>query len=80
MYREEEIQKTIKIFNEIFNSELIKDDEVRKINQISKMLNDLNTGDQEQSIMLDEIFKEILEFRHIVVEKYIKIGVCLESI
>lgn len=80
MYREEDIQKAIKIFNEMFVSELIKDDEVRQILKISKMLDKLNDGNQERSEYLDDIYKEILEFRHIIVDKYVKIGVCLESV
>ena len=80
MYREEDIQKVIKIFNEMFVSELIKDDEVRQILKISKMLGKLNDGNQERSEHLDDIYKEILEFRHIIVDKYVKIGVCLESV
>lgn len=80
MYREEDIQKVIKIFNEMFVSELIKDDEVRQILKISEMLDKLNDGNQERSEHLDDIYKEILEFRHIIVDKYIKIGICLESI
>lgn len=80
MYREEDIQKAIKIFNEMFVSELIKDDEVRQILKISKMLDKLNDGNQERSEYLDDIYKEILKFRHIIVDKYVKIGVCLESV
>lgn len=77
MYKEEDIQRTKKIFDEMFRSELVKDDEVKQMQKISKMLEKLNTEDGQY---LDEIYKEIVEFRHIIAEKYIKIGVCLESV
>lgn len=80
MYIEEEIQKTMKLFNELSASELIKDDEVKQLNKMTEIIEKLTTGDTEQRIMLDDLFKEILEFRDIVANKYIRIGVCLERV
>jgi|GEM_PF-6856936 len=79
MYREDDIQKTMKLFGEMSSSELIKDDEVKKLNEISKMLYSLDDK-KEQRQHLDEIYKEILTFRDIVADKYIRIGICLESV
>ena len=79
MYREDDIQKTMKLFGEMSSSELIKDDEVKKLNEISKMLYSLDDK-KEQRQYLDEIYKEILTFRDIVADKYIRIGICLESV
>lgn len=80
MYREEDILRAKKIFDEMFRSELVKDDEVKQMQKISKMLEKLNTGDSDRIQYLDEIYKEVVEFRHIIAEKYIKIGVCLECV
>ena len=79
MYREDDIQKTMKLFGEMSSSELIKDDEVKKLNEISKMLYSLDDK-KEQGQYLDEIYKEILIFRDIVADKYIRIGICLERV
>lgn len=80
MYREDDIQKTMKLFSEMASSELVKDEEVKKLNKISKMIDSLNTGDRKQSQYLDELYKEILGFRDIVADKYVRIGICLERV
>lgn len=80
MYREEDIQKTMKLFGEMASSELVKDEEVQKLNKISKIIDLLNTGDRKQSQYLDELYKEILGFRDIVADKYVRIGICLERV
>lgn len=80
MYIEEEIQKTMKLFNELSSSELIKDDEVKQLNKITEIIEKLSTGDTKQGVILDDLFKEILQFRDVVADKYIRIGTCLERI
>lgn len=80
MYIEEEIQKTMKLFNELSSSELMKDDEVKQLNKITEIIEKITTGDTEQRVILDDLFKEILQFRDVVADKYIRIGICLERV
>lgn len=79
MYREEKIQMIENLFKEMVANELIKDKETEKLNKITKMLYSLNEGKKVNSEDLDDIFKEILEFRDIVSSKYIRLGISIES-
>ncbi|MGL5624741.1 hypothetical protein [Cetobacterium sp.] len=80
MYMEKDIENALKIFREISISELMKDKETEQMTKISKMIDSLNNGDRELMIFLDDVIKEVLELKEILIDKYIRIGICLERI
>lgn len=80
MYMEKDIENALKIFREISMSELMKDKETEQMTKISKMIDSLNNGDRELMIFLDDVIKEVLELKEILIDKYIRIGICLERI
>ena len=80
MYLEKDIQETLKIFREISSSELIKDKETEQLTKITDMIYSLNTGDEKLMTVLDDVIKEVLGYRDILADKYVRIGICLERL
>ena len=80
MYLEKDIQETLKIFREISSSELIKDKDTEQLTKIADMIYSLNTGDDKLVTVLDDIIKEVLGYRDILADKYVRIGICLERV
>lgn len=71
MCLEKDIENALKIFREISISGLVK---------ILKMIDSLNNGDKELIVFLDDILRGISELKEILIDKYTRIGICLERI
>jgi len=80
MYMEKDIENALKIFREISISGLVKDKETEQMIKISEMIDSLNNGDKELIVFLDDVLREISELKEILIDKYIRIGICLERI
>ena len=80
MYMEKDIENALKIFREISISGLVKDKETEQMIKISEMIDSLNNGDKELIVFLDDVLREISELKEILIDKYIRIGICLERV
>lgn len=80
MYMEKDIENALKIFREISISGLVKDKETEQMIKISEMIDSLNNGDKELIVFLDDVSREISELKEILIDKYIRIGICLERV
>lgn len=75
---EEELQSTKKIFDLLFKNEILKDNELEQLKRIHKIIERLNNGEVERIRILDELTGEVFRFREIIVDKYMRIGSCLD--